>query len=159
MQDGMIHEFLSAPTGEVFALLNEHSVLVRNHGGAQDGGDSPAFRQGLAHFNAFPQAQLLHRLFECRARQLAGELTAPAAEAYLSGLLIASDSYGALRLLSGSTTATPVTLIGSPELTQRYAGALALNGCETQQLDGSDAALAGLALIHRRLAEHVHNEH
>jgi 2-dehydro-3-deoxygalactonokinase len=153
VEDGVIHEFFSAPTGEVFAVLNEHSVLVRNHGGAHDRSDSTAFRAGLAAFNGFPQGQLLHRLFECRARQLAGELTAPAAESFLSGLLIASDTYGALQLMAGPITAKPITLIGSPDLTQRYASALSLNGCASQQLDGSTAALAGLAQIHRRIAE------
>jgi 2-dehydro-3-deoxygalactonokinase len=153
VEDGVIHEFFSAPTGEVFALLGEHSVLVRNHGGAHDRSDSAAFRKGVACFNEFPQGQLLHRLFECRARQLAGELTAPEAEAYLSGLLIASDTSGALRLMAGAGTAHPVTLIGSPELTQRYASALSLNGCESTRVDGSAAALAGLAQIHRRIAE------
>jgi len=157
VDDGVIHEFFSAPTGEVFAVLNEHSVLVRNHGGTHDRGDSAAFREGLAGFNGFPQSQLLHRLFECRARQLAGELTAPRAEAYLSGLLIASDTYGALRLMAGSITAKPITLIGSPELTQRYASALSLNGCASHQVDGSTAALAGLAQIHRRIAEGSHS--
>ena len=153
VEDGVIHEFFSAPTGEVFAVLNEHSVLVRNHGGAHDRSDSPAFRAGLTAFNDFPRAQLLHRLFECRARQLAGELTAPAAEAYLSGLLIASDTYGALQLMAGPMTAEPITLIGSPDLTQRYASALSLHGCDSHQVDGSAAALAGLAQIHRRIAE------
>jgi 2-dehydro-3-deoxygalactonokinase len=153
VEDGLIQEFFSAPTGEVFAVLNEHSVLVRNHGGTHDRGDSAAFRAGLAAFNGFPQGQLLHRLFECRSRQLAGELTAAAAESYLSGLLIASDTHGALRLMAGPITAKPITLIGSPDLTQRYASALSLNGCESHQVDGSAAALAGLAQIHRRIAE------
>ncbi len=153
VQDGVILEFFSAPTGEVFAALNEHSVLVRNHGGAHDRSDSPAFREGLARFNAFPEGQLLHRLFECRARQLAGEVTAPAAESFLSGLLIAGDTLGAIRLMSGSITAAPVTLIGSPELTQRYATALSLHKCESHQVDGSAAALAGLAHIYRRIKE------
>jgi 2-dehydro-3-deoxygalactonokinase len=153
VEDGVILEFFSAPTGEVFAVLNEHSVLVRNHGGAHDRSDSAAFREGLASFNGFPESQLLHRLFECRARQLAGELTAAAAEAYLSGLLIASDTHGALRLIADSIAAKPVTLIGSPELTQRYASALSLKGCESHHIDGSAAALAGLAQIHRRIEE------
>jgi 2-dehydro-3-deoxygalactonokinase len=152
VDDGVIQEFFSAPTGEVFAVLSEHSVLVRNHGGTHDRGDSAAFREGLVGFNRFPQGQLLHRLFECRARQLAGEFTTSAAEAYLSGLLIASDTYGALRLMTGSITAQPITLIGSPELTQRYATALSINGCESHQVDGSRASLAGLARIHRRIA-------
>jgi 2-keto-3-deoxy-galactonokinase len=30
LQDGAISEFLTAPTGEMFALLRDHSVLVRD---------------------------------------------------------------------------------------------------------------------------------
>jgi 2-dehydro-3-deoxygalactonokinase len=151
VEDGWIREFFSAPTGELFAVLRDHSVLVRNQG-MHDAADSDAFRKGMTHFNEFPQAQLLHRLFECRARQLSGELTAQAAEAYLSGLLIASDVHGALRLLPESATARPICLIGSSELTQRYAGALTLNGREAHRVDGAAASLAGLAQVHRRLS-------
>jgi 2-dehydro-3-deoxygalactonokinase len=151
VEDGWIREFFSAPTGELFAVLRDHSVLVRNRG-IHDAADSDAFRKGMAHFNEFPQAQLLHRLFECRARQLSGELTAQAAEAYLSGLLIASDVHGALGLLPDSATARPICLIGSSELTQRYAGALTFYGREAHRMDGAAASLAGLAQVHRRLS-------
>jgi 2-dehydro-3-deoxygalactonokinase len=150
-EDGCVREFFSAPTGELFAVLRDHSVLVCNRG-THDGADSAAFRKGMAHFNEFPQAQLLHRLFECRARQLSGELTAQAAEAYLSGLLIASDVHGALRLLPESVTASPICLVGSSELTHRYAAALTFNGREAHRVDGAAASLAGLAQVHRRLS-------
>lgn len=151
VEDGLIRDFFSAPTGELFALLRDHSVLVRNRG-LHDGADSNAFSKGVAQFNAFPQAQLLHRLFECRARQLSGEFTAPAAEAYLSGLLIASDVHGALRLLPDSAMPQPICVIGSTELTQRYAAALAFSHHEVRCVDGCAASLAGLAHVHRRLS-------
>lgn len=150
VEDGWIRDFFSAPTGELFALLRDHSVLVRNQG-IPDSADSDAFRKGFARFSEFPQAQLLHRLFECRARQLSGEFTASAAEAYLSGLLIASDVHGALRLLPDSATARPIWLIGSSELTQRYASALAFCGRGAHRVDGAAASIAGLAQVHRRL--------
>jgi 2-dehydro-3-deoxygalactonokinase len=150
--DGCIREFFSAPTGELFAVLRDHSILIRNRG-SHDATEPLAFTKGLAHFNEFPQAQLLHRLFECRARQLSGELTASAAEAYLSGLLIASDVHGALRLLPDSATARPICVIGASELTQRYAAALTLVGREAHQVDGAAAALAGLTQVHRRLSQ------
>jgi 2-dehydro-3-deoxygalactonokinase len=152
VEDGWIREFFSATTGELFALLRDHSVLVRNQG-LHDAVDSDAFRKGMAQFNEFPHAQLLHRLFECRARQLSGELTAQAAEAYLSGLLIASDVHGALLLLPDLDRARPVYVIGSSELTQLYAGALVFNGCEAYAVDGAAASLAGLAQVHRRLSK------
>jgi len=151
LADGAIGEFLSAPTGELFALLRNHSVLLRDQteAGAVDGG--VAFEEGLAQFNEFPRAQLLHRLFECRARRLNGDLSPQAAAAYLSGLLIASDISGALQLLSGANGVRTVHLVGSPHLTQLYATGLASHDCAASRLDGAAAALAGLALMHRQL--------
>jgi 2-dehydro-3-deoxygalactonokinase len=151
LADGAIGEFLSAPTGELFALLRNHSVLLRDRteAGAVDGGI--AFEEGLAQFNEFPRAQLLHRLFECRARRLNGDLSPQAAAAYLSGLLIASDISGALQLLSGANGVRTVHLVGSPHLTQLYATGLASHDYAASRLDGAAAALAGLTLVHRQL--------
>jgi 2-dehydro-3-deoxygalactonokinase len=155
LQDGSVREFFTAPTGELFALLSEQSVLVGKHSRMEAPIDADAFKKGLARFNEFPQAQLLHRLFECRSRQLSGELTAPAAAAYLSGLLIASDVRGALRVLSNSITAGSVYLIGSSELTQLYATALAVHSHPASRVDGAAASLAGLAHVYRRLSQQV----
>jgi 2-dehydro-3-deoxygalactonokinase len=154
LEDGLVHEFFTAPTGEVFGLLRDHSVLVRNSAGSAAEIDADAFKEGVAHFNDAPQAQLLHRLFECRSRQLGGEITAPEAEAYLSGLLIASDVHGALRLLS-DCIAAPVILVGAPPLTQLYASALGSHGCEALQMDGARASLAGLTYVQRRLSQNA----
>jgi len=153
LKNGMISEFLTAPTGELFALLRDHSVLVGERGPAETVDVSTAFEEGLAQFNRFPRAQLLHRLFECRSRRLSGELTAPTAAGYLSGLLIASDISGALGLLSGGTDAGTVQLIGSPDLTRLYAAGLSSQNCETTQIDGAAASPAGLALVHRQLTQ------
>jgi 2-dehydro-3-deoxygalactonokinase len=153
LEDGWIREFLTAPTGEVFALLREHSVLVRYPGGTDEHIDVPAFEEGLARFNEYPDAQLLHRLFECRARQLSGALTARAARDYLSGLLVASDVHGALRALSAAGNSEPVWVIGSPELTRLYASALAANRRAAHYVDGEAASLAGLVLVRRRLSQ------
>ena len=155
LEDGVIQEFLTAPTGELFALLRDKSVLVRQRGGAEMTEDVRAFAAGLAHFNEFPQAQLLHRIFECRGRQISGEFAADAASAYLSGLLIASDVHGALTVLAAFTAAHPVYLIGAPELSELYAVALAAQGRDTVRVDGAAASLAGLAQVHRRLSQRV----
>ena len=152
LEQGMVREFFTAPTGEVFALLRDHSVLVRNPTGAAAEIDAGAFKNGLAHFNDAPHAQVLHRLFECRSRQLSGDITAAAAEAYLSGLLIASDVHGALRLLSDAIAA-PVVLIGAPPLTRLYASALGAHGCEALEMDGAQASLAGLTYVQQRLTQ------
>jgi 2-dehydro-3-deoxygalactonokinase len=153
LQDGVVSEFFSAPTGELFALLCEHSVLVRKPPDAPDAMDASAFRQGLEHFNEFPQAQLLHRLFECRSRQLSGELAALAADAYLSGLLIGSDVHGALHLLPSGIRSGPVYVVGSSELAHLYVMALAARGQAALRLDGAQASLAGLAHVHLQLSQ------
>ena len=140
-----------APTGELFAAMREHSVLVGKHGSVETGIHAAAFKDGLASFNAFPHAQLLHRLFECRSRQLSGELRAPTA--YLSGFLIASDVHGALRVLSSSIETRLVYVIGSCDLTQLYATTLADHAYEAVQVEGTAASRAGLAQVHQRLSQ------
>ena len=140
LEDGSVREFLTAPTGELFAAMRERSVLVGKHGSVETRIHAEAFKDGLASFNAFPHAQLLHRLFECRSRQLSGELRAPTA--YLSGLLIASDVHGALRVLSGSIETRMVYVIGSSDLTQLYATTLAYHAYEAVQVEGTAASRA-----------------
>ena len=154
VQDGVVREFLTAPTGELYAVLCDHSVLVRKPASAAHALDTQAFQQGLAQFGEFPHAQLLHRLFECRGRQLAGELEAAVADAFLSGLLIGSDVHGALGLLSDGKPA-PVHLIGSAQLTRLYALALGAQGCESIEVDGATASHAGLTHVHRCLSAEV----
>jgi 2-dehydro-3-deoxygalactonokinase len=154
LQDGAVREFFTAPTGELFALLCEHSVLLRKHGRTA-AVDEDAFSKGLTHFNEFPQAQLLHRLFECRSRQLSGEFSLPEAAGYLSGILVASDVQGALCALIEPLASHSVYVIGAPELTRRYAAALARHGCDTYAVDGTAASLAGLAQVHRRISQRV----
>jgi 2-dehydro-3-deoxygalactonokinase len=148
VEDGRIGEFLTAPTGEVFAVLRDHSVLVRNASGADD---LTTFSEAVRGFQGFPHAQLLHRLFECRARQLAGELSGAQAESYLSGLLIASDVQGALQLLNSASPGVTLCLIGSSDLTRLYAAVLRAQGVESLEIEGAAAALAGLVQVHRYL--------
>jgi 2-dehydro-3-deoxygalactonokinase len=150
LEDGAVIEFLTAPTGELFTLLRDRSVLVREHGGAADA-SAPAFKSGLAQVGRFPQAQVLHRLFECRSRSLDGELAPHEAASFLSGLLIASDIAGALDVFANSLVVHAVHLIGSPQLMELYEAGLALQCYETSSTDGSLAAVAGLLQVRRQL--------
>jgi 2-dehydro-3-deoxygalactonokinase len=153
LEEGIVGNFLTAPTGELFNLLREHSVLVRGTSGAGAGVDGGAFAAGLAHFNEFPQAQILHRLFECRSRLLSGELSSTSVSSFLSGLLIASDVAGTQQLMPGAFTDGKVRLVGSPELTALYAAGLAARGHGAQEVDGAAASLAGLRHVHDQLTE------
>ena len=153
LEDGAVMEFNTAPTGELFAILKEHSVLVQRPTIDKAAADDQAFERGLTQFNAFAQAQLLHRLFECRSRLLAGELVPAATAAFLSGLLIASDVSGALPMLAPAADGARVQLIGAPPLTALYARALAKRECESLQLDGASASLAGLTRVYQHLQQ------
>jgi 2-dehydro-3-deoxygalactonokinase len=156
LEDGAVEEFLTAPTGELFAMLCSHSVLVRDPDARV--ASAAAFERGLRQTDEFPDAQLLHRLFECRSRLLAGELAATAVASFLSGLLIASDVRGALRALSDRMTGRTVHLVGSSDLTQLYASSLTVQNCRSNSIAGAAAALAGLLQIQRRLARGIDNE-
>jgi 2-dehydro-3-deoxygalactonokinase len=151
LENGAVTEFLTAATGELFALICDHSVLVgdgREHARALSGGAS--FEEGLAEFTRIPHTQLLHRIFECRSRRLTGELATGAAADYLSGLLIASDVSGAVELFAG--VAHTVCLIGTRALTALYGTALTRANRETVHVEGSAASLAGLARVHQLLS-------
>ena len=153
LEEGRISDFFTAPTGELFAVLRDHSVLTRQPQGSEAGIETDAFEKGLASVAAQPATQVMHRLFECRSRVLSGELPAAAAQAYLSGLLIASDVHGALRALADTFVPRTVVLVGVPQLTQLYATACATIDLDALQLDGIPAALAGLTQVYRRLSE------
>jgi 2-dehydro-3-deoxygalactonokinase len=150
LEDGAISDFLTAPTGELFTLLRDRSVLVRERGAAQSSG-APGFSRGLAEVERFSLAQVLHRLFECRSRSLMGELAPGEAAAFLSGLLIASDIAGALDVFARSIPSREVYLIGSSQLMELYTLGLARQHCHTTSTDGVLAAVAGLANVRREL--------
>jgi 2-dehydro-3-deoxygalactonokinase len=153
LDDGVIREFLSAPTGEVFSVLREHSILVRDDSRAAQDIGAAAFEAGVQRFREAPDTQVLHRLFECRSRLLNGEMQAGDAAAFLSGLLIASDVAGAVELFADSIAERTVHVVGAPELSRLYATALAQYAHVAKCLDGAQASLAGLTRVHRFLAE------
>ena len=150
LREGRVAEFLTAPTGELFSLLREHSVLLRGTDSAGTATAGAAFEAGLQRIRAQPRAQLLHLLFECRGRLLAG--TPGAADAgFLSGLLVGADVAGALDLFDdifAGGAARTVTLVGAAQPGRAYATALAGAAVAVRKLDGAEAARAGLAAVH-----------
>jgi 2-dehydro-3-deoxygalactonokinase len=151
LQNGTIENFLTGVTGELFDILSRRSVLV----GAQDRPDavaSAAFARALEQTRLHPDAELVHLLFETRSRQLAGELRARDAASYLSGLIVGQDVAGVVRLFKDDLAgAARVTVIGAPDLRALYATALESRRIAVRQLDGADAAVAGLATLYRTL--------
>lgn len=148
LNGSMVQEFLTAPTGELFAMLCEHSVLVRDPATPIEH-HAREFERGLAESAKHPDASLLHRLFQSRSLRLDKQLSAEGAASWMSGLLIGADVRGALALFSESETGAPVYVIGASKLTESYAQALNRSGRRAIQIDGAKAALAGLGYVYR----------
>lgn len=126
LRQGQVLGFATQMTGELFALLREHSVLSRLMAAADGEPDWSAFGQGVAAAREQGAAEgLLHQLFGVRALGLRGRLPQAAAADYLSGLLIGHElTVGVATLLP----VQPLALVGEPALCRRYAEALKLFG-------------------------------
>ncbi len=127
--------FRTYMTGEVYALLSQHSILARTLQ-ADAPFDETAFARGVQR--AREPGGLLHHAFSARTLALFERMDAGALASYLSGLVI-GEELRTQHLEAGDE----VVLIGSPALVQRYAIALSLHGASSRSL-GSEATWAGL---------------
>jgi 2-dehydro-3-deoxygalactonokinase len=134
---GRISAFHTAMTGELYAVLKQHSLLgaLMEHEAGTADEDTPAFELGVR--TSAEAGGLLSHLFSVRTRGLFGELSAAQLPSYLSGLLIGHELHG---LLGG---AQHVHLIGSETLVRRYRRALCLHEVDVQ-LHGEALAARGL---------------
>jgi 2-dehydro-3-deoxygalactonokinase len=141
--EGRIETVQTYVTGELFALLKDHSSLFR----AGDSGEPPGdgFAAGLARSR---QSGLAASLFETRAAQLTQARPRAWASEFLSGVLIGDEITAALRTCEPSS----VVLVGENTLTMRYREALSRHGIAATCLDGDQCVVAGLRL----LASHRH---
>lgn len=141
IENGRIAGFRTHMTGEVFAVLKQHSILGRlmSHGAEDDA----AFGEGMAR--AGEAGGLLHHLFGVRTRGLFEEMPAASLASYLSGLLIGHEL-----AQEADGTARVVHVLGAPQLAPLYARALARSGREAVILD-ADAAVIGLYRLARNL--------
>ncbi|MBM3538738.1 MAG: 2-dehydro-3-deoxygalactonokinase [Alphaproteobacteria bacterium] len=136
VEDGRIAGFRTHMTGEVFAVLKQHSILGRLMSEGPD--DDAAFGAGVDR--AREAGGLLHHLFGARTRGLFDELPAASLSSYLSGLLIGHE------LAAEDARAATVHVLGAPHLARRYLQALERLGRSAAALD-PDAAAAGLFRI------------
>ncbi|MGP6460552.1 2-dehydro-3-deoxygalactonokinase [Pseudomonas parakoreensis] len=125
--DGCITHFDTFMTGEVFAVLSEHSILGRTQqqGAAFDG---LAFDRGVqVALSADGELGVLSTLFSARTLGLTGELAATAQADYLSGLMIGHElaALAAVQRRRRHSVHLPaIILIGNAQLCARYGRAL-----------------------------------
>ena len=139
VQSGRVTQFQTFMTGEVFALMSQHSILGKTMD-LQGAFDEAVFLQGV---NTIQQTQqsgsVLHQLFAVRTLGLFERLSAAQLPSYLSGLLIGEE----LRHQAVLPHPDPVLVIGSPVLCLRYT--LALQHLHIPcQSHGAEATWAGL---------------
>ena len=141
IEDSMVTGFNTAFTGELFAHLCAHSVLV----GQQQDPNPDAFAAGLKR--SFQTPAVSQTLFSARSRVLAGSLSASATKDYLSGLLIGADVKSAVELWRPSS----VAVIGAEPTSNLYARALRSLSIGASTEDGTEMAVRGLMEISRQL--------
>ncbi|MHA3738844.1 2-dehydro-3-deoxygalactonokinase [Pseudomonas sp. Eth.TT006] len=125
--DGRITHFDTFMTGEVFAVLSEHSILGRTQQPAASF-DGPAFDRGVqVAQSADGELGVLSTLFSARTLGLTGELAPTAQADYLSGLMIGHELAalaGGQRRRRNSPHLPSIILIGNAQLCTRYSRAL-----------------------------------
>jgi 2-dehydro-3-deoxygalactonokinase len=145
VQDGTIIRFTTAMTGEVFALLRDHSTLLRV-------GDSTAdvdaeveagFDDGAMRSENLTEG-LLAALFRTRAAQLLEQRSKSWARGFLSGLLIGCE----IASLSRSYPAMgSVCVVGEGALAKLYRRVLDRRGVSATTENGATCVVAGLLAL------------
>lgn len=135
MAGGKVADFVTAMTGELFALLRKHGLLAAQLGGKVTLG--PAFLEGVEHGK---HQDLAASLFGIRAAKMLGQRDDADAASYASGLLIGTDV--AARLAASSHDA--VHILADPVLGGLYAAAIQAHGRNAYLIDSHAAFVAGI---------------
>lgn len=143
LRHGIIRDFGTVMTGELFNLLKQHSILADLLQGPVEAND--AFKRGVRH--AMEREMLPASLFGVRAGVLLGQASKEDAPSYTSGLLIGTDVRIGLTWPLGA----PIAVMGRPELTRLYAAAIIEAGREPFELDGEQCFIAGIRAIAERI--------
>ncbi|QGZ40459.1 2-dehydro-3-deoxygalactonokinase [Pseudoduganella flava] len=119
-----IVRFATHMTGELYAVLRQHSVLGRLMP-ADAPADPEAFVRGVDAARDHGELGLPHQIFAARTLGITHKLPEAALADYLSGLLIGHELRAGLqwRVLAG-LGAAPLALVGAPPLCARYQVAL-----------------------------------
>jgi 2-dehydro-3-deoxygalactonokinase len=136
VRNARIESFATHMTGELFAVLRQHSVLGRLMP-SDVPFDGPGFDEGVRCSRDDDGRALLQRLFSARARALLGQLSISALPDYLSGVLVGHELVNGLRECDADE---PLVLVGEPALCERYARALSAFERAPVLVAGSTAA-------------------
>ncbi len=145
VERGRVTHFNTFMTGEVYALMSQHSILGKTLD-VTGNFETDTFLQGIDQSQQ--SGSVLHHLFGVRTLGLFNRMPATAMTSYLSGLLIGEE----LRTQADAAKKGQVILIGNETLTMRYALAMQHLHIESQ-CRGAEATWAGLVAIAETLIE------
>lgn len=140
---GEIVSFRTVMTGELFALLSQHSVLRHT---VSSGWDDAAYLEAVSDAMTSPQ-RVTAKLFGLRAGDLLDGTSPAVMRARLSGYLLGLELAGTRDYWLGQE----VALVGAPGLTAHYGAALAAQGVSPRVVEGDPMTLAGLQAAHARI--------
>ena len=126
---GRLEAFATFMTGELFAVLRDHSILGRPARDEGVGSSAQAFQLGLGNARDAGAEGIAARLFTARSLYLAEDLPAAHTLDYLSGLLIGEEVRSVVASLGGEAC-PPLVLIGEQTLCDRYRHALSFFGID-----------------------------
>lgn len=134
VERGRVVRFTTYLTGELFAMLRDHSIIGRPAKEARAiatgvAFDREAFTRGVRSARESGAAGMTPRLFTARSLFLTGELAATQTLDYLSGLLIGEEIRGAVVGLP-LADCPAIMLLGDPTLCDRYRLALSQFGID-----------------------------
>lgn len=139
LEDARLIRFTTFMTGEMYALISQHSILRDTLGDGAGEPDSPAFAEAIDEM--LGGRGLTESLFSIRAAALLKGDAAPDAKARLSGLLIGTEIAAARRRYSEVPS---VYLIAGGTQARAYEAALACAGLQCNTRDGSALVRMGL---------------
>lgn len=146
LQDGLVENFLTSLSGELFAILKAHSILTRDDENADT--DETQFLAGVKRGAENPNTDLLHLLFDTRSRQISGELPPTKSASFLSGLIIGRDIQSAMHLFgsqnSSSQNSISIYFVANPALNHLYCLACSCLGIEGYALNGDQLSRMGI---------------
>ena len=140
VSNGSITRFSTYMTGEVFALLQKHSILGRLMTGETT--HPAAFEQGIRASLSDP-AGFLHRIFSTRTLALFNEMPTDHLSSYLSGQVIGTEIAHAI---AKNLTGAQYQILATPVLGEHYMTAMKIAGLNVSYGE-PDVAVKGLRRI------------
>lgn len=143
IENGLVMDFATSMSGELFAALSASSVLQHSLKNAAKKVDpmSDVYASAVRNSLAEP-ATILTRLFAARPQSLLNQLSDDDAAAHISGTIIGQDIAGAIARFA---PVHATTLVGSGHLGALYTQALQIAGLQSKMVDGDELAILGLS--------------